>query len=365
MKIALVNNLYYPYNRGGAETVIKNMVADLKSQGHALFLITTCPRIMKQGIMKQAPVGNLQPNKIELDGLKIYQLPSYYFNLNSWSLTQRFFWHIFHFFSLSQTSTLKKIITSEKPDLVITHNLMGLGWRLPQILKKLHIRHEHYLHDIQLLYPSGLMMLGEEKIIDSFGAKVYQFFTRFFLGSPAIVTSPSLWLLEQHRQRGFFKGSDTEIKNLITTVTAEIKKRTTKANNFLFVGQIEDHKGILFLLAAWQEASQINSQLSLTVVGDGQLLNEAKKIAGTNKQIIFTGRLDSVQIQKLMNESDYLIIPSLCYENAPMTIYEAHSAGLPVLAASIGGIPEIVNKNDKLFKAGDIHDLKNHLLDIN
>ena len=66
-----------------------------------------------------------------------------------------------------------------------------------------------------------------------------------------------------------------------------------------------------------------------------------------------------------MSESDYLIIPSLCYENAPMTIYEAHSAGLPVLAASIGGIPEIINKNDKLFKAGDISDLKKYILDIN
>ena len=242
---------------------------------------------------------------------------------------------------------------------------MGLGWRLPRILKNLNIRHEHYLHDIQLLQPSGLMMLGQEKIIDSFSAKVYQFFTRLFMGSPLKVISPSLWLLEQHRQRGFFKESETQIKNLIKSATAEPQKRSTRASNFLFVGQIEKHKGILFLLAAWQEASQINPHLKLTVVGEGRLLAEAKKIAGTNKQIIFTGRLTSAQIQKIMEESDYLIIPSLCYENAPMTIYEAHSAGLSVIAANIGGIPEIINKHDILFKAGNINDLKNHILDIN
>ena len=360
MKIALVNNLYYPYNRGGAETVVKNMAADLKSQGHELFLITTRP---KGEAINQ--INNQGANKVELDSLKIYQIPSCYYNLNSWPLTQRFFWHISHFFSLSQTSTHKKILISEKPDLVITHNLMGLGWRLPRILKKTHIRHEHYLHDIQLLHPSGLMMLGEEKIVDSFSAKVYQFFTRFFMGSPIKVISPSLWLLEQHRQRGFFKESEIEVKNLISTVTAELKKRVTKVSNFLFVGQIEQHKGIIFLLNTFQEASQINSQLKLTIVGDGGLLAEAKKIANANEQIVFTGRLNSLEINKLMTERDYLIIPSLCYENAPMTIYEAHSAGLPVLAASIGGIPEIVNKNDKLFKAGNTHDLKKHILDIN
>ena len=65
-----------------------------------------------------------------------------------------------------------------------------------------------------------------------------------------------------------------------------------------------------------------------------------------------------------MQSSDCLIIPSLCYENAPATIYEAHAANLSVLAANIGGIPEIINSKDKLFKPGDENDLKEKIIEL-
>lgn len=359
MKIALINNLYYPYNRGGAETVIKKMIADLKSQNHEIFLITTRPR--KKSSQKQ--------NELNAAELKTYYFPSHYFDLAAWPEIFKVIWHFLNLFSFCKTNAIKKVLISEKPDLVITHNLMGLGWFLPCALKKLKIRQEHYLHDIQLLYPSGLMLLGQEKIIDTLSAKIYQFFTRLFFASPSKIISPSLWLLEQHRQRGFFKNSKTEIKNLIklpeeiTSSSNPTNKHQTN-NKFLFVGQIEKHKGILFLLKTFQSALQINPNIKLAIVGDGALLNEAKKIASASQQIEFHGRLASTQVNDLMAKSDYLIIPSLCYENAPMTIYEAHLAGLPILAANIGGIPEIINNNDKLFKAGDPTDLKNHILDI-
>jgi glycosyltransferase involved in cell wall biosynthesis len=358
MKIALANNLYYPYNRGGAETVIKQMIADLKSQGHDIFLITTKP---KKGLALPEETTTSKPANNEL---KIYYFPSYYYNLATLPSFIKVIWHLTNIFSWHKTDAIKKILIKEKPELIITHNLMGLGFLLPQAIKKLQIHHEHYLHDIQLLYPTGLMILGKEKIIDGLSAKIYQFFTRAFLLSPAKVISPSLWLLEQHRQRGFFKNSQTEIKNLTALKNATVVNHNQPVKNFLFVGQIEEHKGIMFLLAAFQSALETKPEIRLTIIGDGILLVNAKKIAENNKQIEFRGRLSSDKVKEIMAENDFLIVPSLCYENAPMTIYEAHASGLKVLAANIGGIPEIINNYDKLFKPGDIVDLKNKILDI-
>ena len=355
MKIALANNLYYPYNRGGAETVIKQMIADLKSQGHDIFLITTKP---KKGLaLPEETPANKE--------LRIYYFPSYYYNLATFPSFIKVLWHLANIFSWRKTAAIKKILIKEKPELIITHNLMGLGFLLPQAIKKLQIRHEHYLHDIQLLYPTGLMMLGKEKIIDGLSAKIYQFFTRAFFLSPAKIISPSLWLLEQHRQRGFFKDSQTEIKNLTALKSAAIINYNQPAKNFLFVGQIEEHKGIMFLLATFQSALQIRPEIKLTIIGDGTLLTAAQKITEGDKQIEFRGRLSSDKVKEIMTKNDFLIVPSLCYENAPMTIYEAHAAGLKILAANIGGIPEIINNHDRLFKPGDIVDLKNKIIDIN
>lgn len=357
MKIALANNLYYPYNRGGAETVIKKMIDDLRAQNHEIILFTLRPK-------KEAPVEKIQIS-FE-DGIKIYRLPSNYYYLADFLPFKKILWHLKNIFSRKKTAAIKKILIAEKPELIITHNLMGLGFQLPQAIKKLHIHHEHYLHDIQLLYPTGLMMFGEEWRVDSFSAKIYQYFIRQAFSSPAKVTSPSAWLLNEHLKRGFFADSTKEVKktNIIKDETAinRRKNNSQTAKNFLFVGQIENHKGITMLVQAFKNAWQKNPDLHLTIVGDGSLLEEIKKMAQKNTQIEFRGRVDNSEIKSLMAESSYLIVPSLCYENSPTTIYEAHAVGLPVIAANIGGIPEIIQAGDRLFTPGDVDDLEKNIL---
>ena len=44
MKICLINNLYKPFNRGGAEKVAETIVDGLIKAGHEVFIISTKPR---------------------------------------------------------------------------------------------------------------------------------------------------------------------------------------------------------------------------------------------------------------------------------------------------------------------------------
>ncbi len=346
MKIALINNLYGPFSRGGAEKVVQKMINDYQKDGHDVFLISTKPPKAK------TPLEN---------SCLSYFINSHYFNLANYCFFWRLIWQLNNLFFLKKI--YKKILKKEKPDLVVTHNLMGIGFRLPALLRKMRIRHEHYLHDIQLLHPSGLIIFGQENIINSCLAKLYQFFTSRFFASPFKVISPSHWLLNEHQKKSFFKKSKLIVKPLMIIDKKEEKTENKQiAKNFLFVGQIENHKGIIFLIKTFKEALKIRPEIKLNIIGDGTVLKKAKEIANDTSAINFLGRLESSDVYDFMKKSDRLIVPSLCYENSPTTIYEAQKLNLPVIAARIGGIPEMMLQQDILFKPDDKEDLQDKIL---
>lgn len=341
MKIALVNNLYFPYNRGGAEQVVFQMAEDFRAAGNEVFIITTCPK----KIAALRPEQNQETNN---EGQKIYYLPSSYYNLAERSLLSRSGWQLINPFNFKKYFELKSLLIIEKPDLVITHNLMGLGLLVPSLLRKFKIQHEHFLHDIQLIHPSGLMFYGQEKKIDSLGAKIYQALTRYLFVSPAKIISPSSWLLEQHKQRGFFKNSQTEVRPFKKLVTSSTPTKNSALKKFLFVGQIEYHKGVFLLIEAFKKTH--DSSTSLTIVGDGRGFERAKAAAASDKRINFLGRVNFEEVGNIIKNHEALIVPSLCYENSPTIIYEAKNNGLTIIAANLGGIPELLDSNDHLFK---------------
>ncbi|MFA6513747.1 MAG: glycosyltransferase [Patescibacteria group bacterium] len=345
MKICLLNNLYKPYNHGGAEKVVQAIIARKKSEGHEVILISTKPKY---------PALDLN------EDCKTFYIKSDFYNLDKKSICARFVWHLNDLISTRKYSEISKILKTEKPDLIVTHNLMGLGLRVIQAIKRTGIKHHHFLHDIQLLHPSGLMMSGKEKKVDSLLAKIYQFITKVIVNSPELIISPSNWLLNEHKKRGFFSNSKKEIKkleNILELDPPQIDNQAINKQNkkLLFVGQIEEHKGILFLIKAFRDRA--SSEATLAIAGDGSKLKEALALAQGDNRIVFLGRLEKKILKETMIGSDILIVPSLCYENYPLVILEAKAVGLKVIASNIGGIPEMVDNNDSLFIPGDANDL--------
>ncbi len=336
MKIAIINNLYPPFDRGGAEKIAQQEVSALKNQGHQVFVVTS--KDQRQSIPDQSTE-------------KVYYLNSLYSRLNRLPVLFRLIWHFSQFFKPLARSKIIKIIKQEKPDLVISHNLMGLGWRLAIILKKLNIDHHHYLHDIQLLHPAGLMFWQKEKIIKQPLAKFYQLLTRPLFKHCLKVISPSWWLLELHQERGFFKKANTQVKTIDKTNYPKIVW-PENIKKLVFIGQLEEHKGISFLLA-WLKNNHSQS-LSLSVIGDGSFKKTLEKIGQNNPQLNYLGKLKKEAILKELKEHDCLIVPSLCYENSPTVIFEAAQVGTPIIASALGGILELKSVfNLRLFTPGD------------
>ena len=98
--------------------------------------------------------------------------------------------------------------------------------------------------------------------------------------------------------------------------------------------------------------------VELWIAGDGSKYRELRELVGDYARIKLLGRKTKEEVGDLMEKASCLVVPSFCYENSPTVIYEAVSKRLPVLAADIGGIPELVKEvGGELFKTGNSFDL--------
>ncbi len=345
MKIAIVNNLYSPFNRGGAEKIAQQQAEKLIQQGHQVFVISSRPLFASQ----KTPVLNY----------KIYYLYAGNFfsvyHLGRFPFLLRAIWRLIDIFNVYSYFKIKRIIANEKPQLVYAHNLTGLGYLLPRLFKKMQVNYVQVVHDVALIRPSGLLLYGHEK--NNLLVKLYAKLTRYLFGSPNEVFFPSQWIKSYYTQYGFFpdsrkrvvKNFNLKTKNLL----ANKKLKQPGQINFLYLGQIEKAKGVLLLMHAFQSLpAQLQAKCKLMVVGSGQALSAAQRIASGNKQIVFYGHQPPAKVNVFLKQADYLIVPSLCYENAPTVIYEALNQHLPVIASALGGIPELVvdSQNGYLFK---------------
>ena len=125
---------------------------------------------------------------------------------------------------------------------------------------------------------------------------------------------------------------------------------------FGFVGRIVPTKGIHILLKAFSRMKNKNAKLFVFGYYGG-LLSYLKQYA--NERVYFMGGFHNKDIDKVLDQIDVLVVPSIWYENSPLVIQEAFLAGIPVIASNIGGMAELVKDgvNGFTFKVGNIDDL--------
>ncbi|MDO8592971.1 MAG: glycosyltransferase [bacterium] len=345
MKICLINNLYKPFARGGAEKVAETIAQGLIQAGHEVIIITTRPRF-----------GNW---KLEIGNSDIYYIKSLYYNLNRFPVFIRLIWHIWDMFNFINYFKIKKILLKEKPDAVITNNLMGLGFLTVFAIKKLKIKLVHIVHDAQLIHPSGVVRWGHEGMINSFSARNYAGLMSWLADSPPIVIFPSRWLRNMHLEKIFFiKSQRIILPNPVEAMPERSAELRGEIFKFLYLGQIEKHKGADLLIQAFKKIKAEYQGLELLIAGTGADLARLKLLGEDDSRVKFLGWQSRAEAGKLLTTCQALVLPTLCHENCPAAILEAFSAGLPVIAADLGGIQELLSQNaGLLFKPGESDDL--------
>jgi len=114
----------------------------------------------------------------------------------------------------------------------------------------------------------------------------------------------------------------------------------------LLVALLNPIKGVPYLLDALVTLSKKRNDFFLDIVGDGPYRKEYERYAyelGIDDKVRFHGLKNKEQVAQFMRESDFFILPSI-WENLPCVLIEAMASGLPIIATSVGGIPEIINE---------------------
>ncbi|WP_333691911.1 glycosyltransferase family 4 protein [Chloroflexus sp.] len=134
-----------------------------------------------------------------------------------------------------------------------------------------------------------------------------------------------------------------------------------------YIGQIAPHKGIHLLIMALKSLPRGEPTVELTIFGNtGQhptYTRHLRQLIGDNPHIHLAGKFSHDQLPEVLSKVDVVVVPSLWYENSPLSILEAHAAGRPVITARLGGMAELVRDNvDGLhFTPNDRRDLARQL----
>ena len=111
----------------------------------------------------------------------------------------------------------------------------------------------------------------------------------------------------------------------------------TKHRDFyIYVGRLDELKGIKLLFEAWKHMEPLAPKL--IVCGTGPLEDWCKNYVQNNPEcnIELKGFVANIEVKKLMANAKALILPTQWYEGFPMTVLEAYSVGTPVLASDLG-----------------------------
>ncbi len=359
MRLLFVSNLYEPFQRGGAEEVVKRSITAAQTLGHEVSLLTARPR--RAG-------ARCSVRMTSEHGTEVYSYyPAnffFYADDHAWPPPLRLIWHGIDLFNVHSALVLRRVLAQARPDAVITHNLMGMGFTLPGVLRRVGMPHIHVLHDIQLAVRSGLMLHGREHSwhTDGLPARVYQAVVKRQFGSPTVVVSPSQFLMDFYTKRGYFPAS----KNIVLRNPVDERFFSVQPQEqpgpfrILFVGQLAEHKGIRVLLQAFDRLqAHAPDAYRLDIVGDGPLAASVQKWAHGRSLVQYHGRLANEELLQRYGQADVLVMPTLTYENSPSVIFEALAAGVPVIVSNIGGAAEPVSegKNGFIIKPDDVQAL--------
>jgi glycosyltransferase involved in cell wall biosynthesis len=344
MKVCVISNYYRPWQKGGGQDVAVATAEALRDFGEEVVVITMCP---------YAGFKSLWPKASREGNIKIYRwypLNLYFLaEANRQNFAWRLLWTFLDIFNFFAWLAVRSILKKEKPDWIISHGTKGLGGFIYRLCGKFTPNYTHVLHDVLLLEPSGLVF--PETInhdLNKPGHRIYQYLARWQTSTIPLVIAPSHWLLNLHITMGFFKYAETAVV-LNPMLTKVVPKKDHSGFNVIFLGQLEKHKGVEVLLAAWSQVALADKKL--TIIGNGQSQEAVKQVAaqdGSINLLEFEYWLDKKIQDEVWATADLVVVPSTCLENSPSVIYQALSQGLPVIASQVGGIPELANHSSLL-----------------
>lgn len=337
MKILMVNKFLYP--RGGSESYMLYLSEYLKKMGHEIEFFGMYD--------DNNTVGNKK-------GLYTQNM-----DFHSRGLS-RFLYPFRIIYSLEAKKKIMQVIDDFKPDIVHMNNI---NFQLtPSIIygvKKKNVPLVQTVHDYQMICPNHLLynfdknepcekcLYGShmsciknkcihsstvKSILGVIEAKLYSLLKTYKLVD--LFICPSNFLEKKLLSaRSFYSGKTKTIHNFINKEKFSSFEKAD-GDYIVYVGRLSKEKGIENLAYA----AKLLPETNFVVAGSGPDEDLLKDIPN----IKLAGFLTGNELTKLMGNAKALLLPSVCYENCPLSILEAHCMGVPVITMNNGGMAELV-----------------------
>lgn len=352
----MANNYYYI--RGGAERVLFEEKKILEAHGH------------------QVPVFSQSHPHNESSEFSDYYIP--FKDWRNISLLQKVPMALKLMYDRRTARGFNRFLEASKSNIIHAHNIYGgLTTSILDIAKGKGVPVVMTLHDYKLICPSYAMlnrgsvcedckggsfilsMLNtcHKESLTASGVYCIESYLNKWLHKYDTIhyfICPSMFSLRKHAEHGINRDRLLHIPNFVDSAGHE--PRYKDGSYALFVGRISKEKGILTLLNASEHLD-----VPVRIVGDGPLKAQYEGIVKDKRMfhVIFEGYKTGDDLRQLYENAAFLVLPSECYENAPMTILEAYKYGKPAVGSRIGGIAEMIDheKTGMLFEMGNADQL--------
>ncbi len=340
MKILMVNKFLYP--RGGAESYMLKLGAYFEKQGHTVEYFGMYDEKNTVGNTRGVYTQNMDFHSSSLKKLT-YPLKILY--------------------SREAKKKIGQVLDSFKPDVVHMHNInFQLTPSVIDAVKKRGVPLVQTVHDYQLVCPNHLLYdFAKGQVCERCVGKGKRacFENRCIHGS-RLRSLLGVWEAFLYRHRDTYRKVDLFIcpsrflqQRLLRDNADLFSSRTRVMHNFVdaatpavprksrfpfpyiaFAGRLSAEKGTAVLA----EVARLLPELRFVVMGDGP---EKAALAGL-ENVTLTGFLTGEELKTNIACAAALAVPSVCFENCPLSILEARTLGTPSVTMPYGGMAELV-----------------------
>lgn len=306
----------YPPLIGGDAMVVQSLEMEQRKRGHDVFILTS--KTVKTEKLTNIYCFGIVEREYNLDKITVKRL---------FSLLLLFF-QIFYFLRRIKPA----IIHTHSPDLGFVCSFVARLYGIPVV----HTCHGVTFADKQ--YPRV------KRIIE-------KFFLKHGLFS-AIIT------VDKTSLQAFHDAGIEQVIYIPNGVDIAFfnpgPRNTEEVCTFLFVGRLENQKGLIYLIEAVKLLASSHHNFKVLIVGQGSLrdaLQSQVRAYHLENFIFFTGAKDKAELRDYYHHADVFVLPSL-WEGFPLTILEAWASGIAVIATKVNGIPAIcTDKKNALLVA--------------
>ena len=144
------------------------------------------------------------------------------------------------------------------------------------------------------------------------------------------------------------------------------KYHNEKRNEFIFVGQLIERKGLLELLDAFHRFSDLDKNWCLRIIGNGELSDKVAQSINASPQIIFENFLQPDDVSIRLRDAKVFILPSRM-EHWGTVVCEAAASGCAlILSTSVGSLQDLLlnGVNGTVFESHDADDLLSSMVKL-